>query len=377
VAGEIVGVVSSSAACWVMADELVHRGLSARPLTGLAEAHSVKVLLILARDAEEACQMVADAGILGGSRPVIAVVLDEGDSDARGRVLEAGADDCLSRPVSVRELSVRLGRLIGMQNLAGETARYSAVFARDLARARRIQEHILPLEPPNIAGLDIVAHYLPAAELGGDFFDIVPLEDGKVGFFMADVAGHGVGAALTTMLIKSQLVIWARPGIMVAETLGLLNNYLFPLVDIDFATAVYVVYDRRRQSLEYAMAGHPNPVLIRPQEGARSLEAREPPGRPQKSHIDLPLGLFDDSVYLSNQVMLQPGDKVLLYTDGLTEWRDDAGQALGVPALCSLLAESGRQPLREQIAALIGYLQTRSGGRPLDDDVNLLAFMPG
>jgi sigma-B regulation protein RsbU (phosphoserine phosphatase) len=303
----------------------------------------------------------------------VLVFLDEGDSADRASILESGADECLTAPVVPRELVARLARLMSGASLGREATRHGAELARELARARRIQQYIMPLKPPTIEGLEIVAEYLPAVDVGGDFFDILTFDRGRAGLFMADVAGHGIGAAMNAMLIKSQLAVWAKASITVGETLGMLNHYLFSLTEIEYATAVYALVDVPARQMEYSLAGHPPPVLVRRGQQARLLEA---PAVPQdgQQHVGLPLAMFDSGAYVSARLSLDPGDRVVLYTDGLTEWRDSEGAMLGLDGLCGLLDQSRGRPLRQQVAWLLGELQARSpDGNPLDD-VNLLAF---
>jgi serine phosphatase RsbU (regulator of sigma subunit) len=345
--------------------------LSARRIGEVDQARGLQVLLIVARDASEATELVAATGVLGGMRPALTVLLDEGDSAARAEVLEAGADDCLTAPVVARELGARLVRQAGIHSLAIESARYSRLLSQELAQARRFQQHILPLPPPAIEGLTLAARYVPAAQLGGDFFDILPLGDGLTGLFMADV-GHGVEASLHTMLIKSQLVIWARSGIRATETLSLLNNYLCPLIDVRFTTAVYALYERQGRRLEYAIAGHPRPVLIRKGEASRLLDAAAIPPHMTGRKIGLPLGVFNDCAYLAAEVSLAPGDRVAFYTDGIIEARGPDGQMLGVDGLCVLLDQYRNKPPAEQVNAVVGHLSCCGGPLRTDDDVNLL-----
>jgi sigma-B regulation protein RsbU (phosphoserine phosphatase) len=357
-------------------DELRQTGLAVRPLgPGGGEAVDVEAVVVGARDAREARRGLAElADVLASPTPVM-VLLDEGESEDRAALLEAGADDCLTQPISARELGGRLGRLVSTAELARQTAHHAALLSREMAHAQRVQRHILPLDPPKVHGLEIVAEYLPATNIGGDLFDVIPLAEGRVAFFMADVAGHGLGAALNTMVIKSQLAIWARPGITVGETLAMMNSYLHALTDLDYATAVYAVLDVSSRELEFAVAGHPNPLLVRPGGPISMLEVPRTPGDPDGVRAGLPLGLFEDGVYVARLVQLEPGDRVFMFTDGLVEWRDPADAMLGVEGLRAMLDASRTRPLREQVAWLFSDLQSRQGGAPPADDINLVAFM--
>ena len=356
------------------ADDLARTGLAVSDVYSAADVAGSMVLVLGGADLDEACGLLSElAAWRGGSAPVM-VLLDEGGSQERGKLLEAGADDVLSWPISARELGARLGRLMSVGDLARQTALHSATLTREMAHARRVQEQILPLEPPEVEGLEIVARYVPAADIGGDFFDIFPLGDDRIGFFMADVAGHGIGAALNTMLIKSQLVIWARPGITVAETLAMLNNYLFSLTGLDYATAVYGVLDLGSRALEFSVAGHPNPLLIRPGAPARMLETYVGQARAATVPVGLPLGLFEQGIYVTETVQLDSGDRVLLYTDGLIEWRDASGEMIGIEGLKTLTDASRDRSIAEQADWLLGQACPTPLGEPPHDDINLLAF---
>jgi two-component system, sensor histidine kinase ChiS len=356
------------------ADDLARTGLTVSDVYSAADMAGSAVLVLGVADLDDACRMLSElAAWRGGLAPVM-VLLAEGGSDERGKLLEAGADDVLSWPISARELGARLGRLMSVGDLARQTARHSATLTREMAHARRVQEQILPLDPPEIEGLEIVARYVPAADIGGDFFDVFPLGDDRVGFFMADVAGHGIGAALNTMLIKSQLVIWARPGITVTETLGMLNNYLFGLTGLDYATAVYGVLNLRSRELEFSVAGHPNPLLIRPGMPTRMLETYVGQGDTASIPVGLPLGLFEQGIYMAETLQLDSGDRILLYTDGLIEWRDEAGEMIGIEGLKALADVSRDRSVAEQVDWLLGNACPTPLGEAPHDDINLLAF---
>lgn len=374
-ANETVGLLSASpeaAARW--SDQLSQSGLAVRVVQAADEVPGLHVLVLHAATAEEAMRLLPPATFHEHSQTPVLAILDRGDSDDRATLLEAGADGCLTGAVSPRELGLHLARLASLADLSRQTARHSAAMAREMAHARRVQRHILPLEPPVVEGLDIAVQYLPAADIGGDFFDVMPFDDHRVGFFVADVAGHGIGSALNTMVLKSQLVIWARPGITVPETLGMLNSYLYGLTGMDYATAVYAVLDLRSRELEYTVAGHPNPLLLRRGKSVRMLETYTGHTDLTGVHVGLPLGMFGDGVYITETMQLLPGDRVFLYTDGLIEWRSSDGDMLGVEGLKGLVEGSRDQPLKEQAAWLVRQMRPSTAGGPPDDDVNLLAF---
>jgi sigma-B regulation protein RsbU (phosphoserine phosphatase) len=373
-ANEAVGLLSASPqAAQRWGQQLSQGGLTVRTVKAPEEIFGLHVLVVHAASADEAVQRMPPSAFREHWHTPILVLLDAGNSDDRAAIIEAGADACLTGDVSPRELVLHIARLNSLADLTRQTARHTAAMAREMAHARRVQEHILPMEPPVIEGVEIAAQYVPATDIGGDFFDVVPLGEDRVGFFVADVAGHGIGSALNTMVLKSQLVIWARPGITMTETLGMLNNYLNGLTGADYATAVYVVLDLRTRELEYTVAGHPNPLLWRRSQGVRMLETYTSHADTAGVHVGLPLGMFGDGVYLTETTQLLPGDRVYLYTDGLIEWRSEGGDMLGVEGLRRLIGDSAHQSLADQAAWLVRQAAPSADGSP-PDDINLLAF---
>lgn len=339
------------------------------------EYYEPQLLVLVADDFTQARQLMSSVNQLAADHCSMAVVLAGGDSRHRAMIIAAGADECLSGEIDAMELATRLHRLANVAALAADAAEQRLRLNRELQQARRIQHYILPLVPPKVPGVSIVAEYLPAAVLGGDFFDIIQLDEQRVGFFMADVVGHGVAAALNTMLIKSQLVVWARSGISVCETMGLLNDSLSRLVDLEYATAVYGMLDLSNWTLEYSLAGHPSPMLIRPDEPVVALPVPAPTQPRPGMRVGLPLGMFESGAYISRTIDIRPDDRIMFYTDGLIEWRAESGDRLGLDGLCHLLGEIGHRPLEDQVAWLMHSMRQRSGANAApDDDINLLAF---
>jgi len=185
--------------------------------------------------------------------------------------------------------------------------------AEQLRLAGLVQQDFLPTQLPNINEVRWATLFLPAEWVSGDIYNIVRIDEQHIGFYVADVVGHGIPAALLTIFVKQALVM--RETIesnyrifSPAEVVKNLNARMAgqKLSGYQFATCCYCLLNIKTLQLTYARAGHPYPVLIRPQEQPRQLEIR-----------GSLLGVFNNSEYIQETVQLQPGDKFLVYSDGI------------------------------------------------------------
>jgi len=185
--------------------------------------------------------------------------------------------------------------------------------AEQLRLAGLVQQDFLPTQLPNIDEVRWATLFLPAEWVSGDIYNIVRIDEQHIGFYVADVVGHGIPAALLTIFVKQALVM--RETIesnyrifSPAEVMKNLNMRMAAqkLSGYQFATCCYCVLNIKTLQLTYARAGHPYPILVRPQEQPRQLEIR-----------GSLLGVFNNSEYIQETVQLQPGDKFLVYSDGI------------------------------------------------------------
>ena len=236
----------------------------------------------------------------------------------------------------------------------------------DLSRARVIQEHVLPESLPVVEGLEFGVRYTPQELVGGDFYRVEPVGDGRYAVLVADVMGHGVAAGLYTMQLR---VLWddARqllrdPARFMAE----LNRRLSRLVSRDgaFATGVLVVVDPKNGDWECVRAGHPAPVVLKQRGSEAQLVGKSSPA----------LGLNAGAEYASTSGRLDKGDLMLLYTDGAEEVINPEGEVLTAVGLGRLARETlgvlGGSQLEDLERALLAY----SGRIRLEDDLTLLTI---
>jgi sigma-B regulation protein RsbU (phosphoserine phosphatase) len=251
--------------------------------------------------------------------------------------------------------------------LAESVARLKEVeFAeRELQLARDLQSRLLP--PPEMEGegYRVAARNLAARVVAGDFYDVFRLADGAVGLTVADVAGKGMAASLIMASAKARLPLLAADR-SAAETLRELNRVLAAeLSSREFVALAFVRYDPIRGTVTLANAGLPDPYLLRAGEPPRALEAPGP---------RLPLGARHEVPYETLEVRLEPGDRLLLLTDGLAEAPTPAGEPLGYPALAALLAADGG--MAAPLAWIDGLLdRVRNATSPsLEDDWTALVL---
>ena len=199
---------------------------------------------------------------------------------------------------------------------------------RELELARQVQQSMIPRTFPDVGGVTFAAAYAPARQVGGDFYDVIRLDDERVGLVIADVADKGMPAALYMALARSLILAEARRAAAPAEVLGNVNRLLLEVGQEDmFVTVFYGVLDRGRGRLTYARAGHDHPFLLR-DGGIAPLGGR-----------GMALGLFAAPLFhVSEETMaLRPGDRLVLYTDGLTDVVGPDGEMLGRERLMARL----------------------------------------
>ena len=239
----------------------------------------------------------------------------------------------------------------------------SEAYQRDHEVAETLQRSLLPESLPKIEGLQLDARYLPASQsaaIGGDWYDAVELDDGRVAVVVGDVVGHGLRAAVVMGQLRTAFRAYAMLGTSPADTLARLNRLLMKESAELMATALYVLLDRDTGQVWYASAGHPPALVISSASEPHFLEG----GR------SVPLGTSDVG-YQEAEAFIERGSTLLLYTDGLVERRDTSlGDRLAQLATVAGIAGGELGDVCDQIVG--GLL----GGKRPSDDVALLALRP-
>ncbi|HEY44311.1 MAG TPA: SpoIIE family protein phosphatase [Anaerolineae bacterium] len=234
----------------------------------------------------------------------------------------------------------------------------------ELEIAAGIQASLLPISLPQISGLELVAYLRPARHIGGDFYDVAEAKTGQPMLMLADVAGKGSPAAILTAVVHATFRGEALHRRDPAELLQIMNRLLHP--DLEkaeaFVTAVIIHLESDTLGFSYASAGHADCVLWRNREERVDLLGA----------TGLPLGIDPSSSYRSEQISLDPGDILLLYSDGVTEAENPDGGILGLQGLSDIIVATHPARAEEQIKVIVESLDVYRHGLPLRDDVALM-----
>jgi PAS domain S-box-containing protein len=232
---------------------------------------------------------------------------------------------------------------------------------QELRVARMIQHALLPKALPELEGYKIAVHYQPAREVGGDFYDLLQLPDGRLGLIVGDVSGKGVPAAIVMAITRTMLRSAYYLG-SPEEILQMVNEDL--LLDIPpnvFVTCLAVVLDSKTGRLQYANAGH-DPPFVRHASGVGKLRA-----------TGMPLGLMAGMTYEQKEITLQPGESVLLYSDGLAEAHSQHHEMFGFPRIEKFVGAHSEGA--ELIDSLLAELERFTGEDwEQEDDITLLTL---
>jgi phosphoserine phosphatase RsbU/P len=230
----------------------------------------------------------------------------------------------------------------------------------ELGFAREVQQALFPREFPADGGLEFVAVCVPATGISGDYYDVMLLRDRRLVFAIADISGKGISAAILMSNVHAVLRTLAEAGHSPVEICSQLNRHLYRITEADrFATLFYAEWNPAERCLSYVNAGHPPPIL-RGSNGSRRLEEG-----------GVPLGLFLGSEFQMGRIVLQPGDLIALYSDGITEAGTGQGEQFGESRLEALLRGHSRKPLTEIHQQVLAAVREWSGREP-EDDMTLL-----
>ena len=231
-----------------------------------------------------------------------------------------------------------------------------------VAVARAIQRDLFP-KHPQVAGFTFAAHCTPARETGGDFYDFIDLECGRVGVVVADVAGKSIPAALLMANARSTWPAAAAGGASPKAVLEWTNRVLCQDVGPwAFVTLFYAIIDPAESSLHFASAGHP-PAILRHNSSLRELSAN-----------GLPLGLVPSAEYVEARVSLPPGDRIILYTDGIVESLDAQRRMFGFERFYDTLARLSAERPQVLVEEILSAVRDSSGPAEQVDDVTLLVI---
>lgn len=304
--------------------------------------------------------------------------------------LESGADDFLSKPVNQSQLRARLHaaeRILTLEStLAVRNQRLSSAYQQieqDLQAAARLQRSVLPAAALAFSGYQADWMFLPSAYVSGDLLNYFALDSRHLAFYCIDVAGHGVSAAMLSLAVAREFLtgriderLLIVEGCVVAphQVVAALNRrFCLDNEEVtSYFTLIYGFIDTQTGLGALCQAGHPTPFIIRRDGALRTI-----------GHGGVPVGLFPQSEYQSCEFSLAPGERLYLYSDGISECENRAGELYGETRLQHLLIEQRRQERSEIFQCvereLVDWCRPESEalteyGRFFNDDISLVAI---
>ena len=296
------------------------------------------------------------------------IVSAYGDMKNIRTAMNRGAFDFITKPIDFEDMKVTIQRTLHHLELwrGALESRYKLVaLQNELSVANKMQQSILPTSFPTGRGFEIFGSMKPARDVGGDFFDVLSLEDGRIGLVVADVSDKGVPAALFMMssrtLLKGAAIGLDAPGKVLSEVNQLLQEENDAAM---FVTVFYAAFDPKNGELTYANGGHNTPLVVHADGSSTVIP---PTG-------GIALGVVPDFTYEESSMTLQPGDRVVLYTDGVTEAENDHSDQFGLERLCEVFTSGTPTDARATNEAVFDAVEAFAGEAPQFDDVTCLTL---
>jgi sigma-B regulation protein RsbU (phosphoserine phosphatase) len=328
----------------------------------------------------------------------IVMMTARGESEDMVEALELGANDYVTKPHDLPVVLARIRTQLALKRAVSqvtdlkqklnarnkeleasvaERAPANESMKRDLEAGARVQQALLPFLPPEVPGGRFACAFKPCRQLAGDFVSLFRLDERHLGLAVLDANGHGVAAALLTVAVNHLLArlssppsapAWCSPGqaskapVSPAQVVGQLSQQLFgEAAAAQPFTLLYGILSLDTWALRFISAGHPGPV---------HLPRGSPPAVLEVTGF--PVGVGTGS-YREQVVELRPGDRLVLYSDGVTEARNAEGEHFGIRRLLSALEQTRRVPLAESLNTLVTEVERWHGDTPRNDDISILA----
>ena len=232
----------------------------------------------------------------------------------------------------------------------------------EMRMAKEIQLNLLPKSIPQVDGYQIAAVNLPARDVGGDYYDFIKLDDDRLVFCLGDITGKGMPAAMLMAnlqaALRSQTIVQSD----CSKCLSIVNKLLFQNTQSDrFATLFMGVLDSKRNVIEYCNGGHDEPLHFIKGNQPKGLEA-----------TGLLLGCFENTEYSNGEVELQPGELIVIYSDGITESMNDNEEEFGLERMVQIIHDNQKSSADKIMEEVLFNVKSHSKGVPQSDDVTLM-----
>jgi phosphoserine phosphatase RsbU/P len=281
------------------------------------------------------------------------------------QALDSGADDFLTKPLAMAELSARVRAGLRVYQSLREQRRLTQVLEAEMAEAA---DYVRSLMPPPMTGLVTVkSQFLPSRQLGGDCFDYRWLDDDWLAIYLLDVSGHGLGSALLSVSVQNILrtqvlpdVNFYQPGLVLTA----LNEAFFAETSERYFTIWYGVYDRQRRVLFYASAGHPPAILLTSDGASPPIQRLRTPATP--------IGMLPDMQYTSQCCKISPGSTLYVFSDGIYELQQPDQTLWSLEDWIDFLSTRHHAEASLSPQQLVQQVQAATASREFIDDCSLL-----
>jgi sigma-B regulation protein RsbU (phosphoserine phosphatase) len=296
------------------------------------------------------------------------VISAYGDMNTLRAVMRGGAHDFVIKPIDFKDFGDTLEKTINvvkkLQQSEVVSKKLSAI-SDELDVSAKLQRSMLPGNVIKKGSIELWADTVPAAEVGGDFYDFFWLSETRLGLVMADVSGKNISAAMFALigktLIKSFSKVYSSP----ADCFRNVNRTLCSEnVTTMFITAVYGIVDIEKNEMIYTNAGHLPIVVINPDQDPKFLEC----------DAGMALGIFEETEFIDNVHNFSPGEIILLYTDGVPEAANKNGEEYGNERFMELLKQSAKVSPNSLTQALTASIREFAGDAPQSDDITTLCL---
>ena len=295
-----------------------------------------------------------------------------GDMDNIRHAMNNGAFDFATKPIDLDDLQLTIDKAIEQIKFIRSAQKEHAQLVdiqSDLSVAREIQHAILPrtykLKMEKADNVDIYASMIAAKDVGGDFYDFFAIDDHRIGFTIADVSGKGVPAAIFMAVSRTLIKATGVRGVSTDECMRIVNDILCgESVDSMFVTVFYGIYDLNTDTIEFTNAGHNPPYILHADGTVEML----------KSVCNLVLGAIEGITFNRESIQVQPGDALVMYTDGVTEAENINHEQFGESRLEQTLAELQGAESQKIIDTINTKVKEFAGEAPQSDDITQLVI---
>jgi sigma-B regulation protein RsbU (phosphoserine phosphatase) len=295
-----------------------------------------------------------------------------GDMDNIRHAMNNGAFDFATKPIDLDDLQITIDKAVEQIEYIRSAQKEHAQLVdiqSDLSVAREIQQAILPrtfdLKLEHAGDIDIYASMLAAKDVGGDFYDFFPIDDHRIGFTIADVSGKGVPAAIFMAVSRTLIKATALRDLASNECLTSVNDILCgESVGSMFVTVFYGIYDLNTGMVDFTNAGHNPPYILHADGKVEMLEA----------DCNLVLGAIEGVQFKSGSLRLNPGDALMMYTDGVTEAENNVHDQFGTERLEAELAGLKGTSSRQIVESVLDRVHAFTDGAPQSDDITQLVI---